>query len=186
MKKTDVCPWQAGPVLMMSFRKLFHNPKKITGGYLSGGMTVLDIGCGMGYFTIPMAEIVGDNGKVIAVDLQSGMLDGLKRNSDKAGVKNIIAHQCEKNTLALDEWAGKIDFALIFWMLHEVPDSQRLILEVRSALSEHGVLLFSEPTLGHVSAEQFGKSLDIITATGFKIKTSPKVTLGRTVLLEKI
>ena len=186
MKKTDVCPWQAAPVLLMSIRKPFHNPRSIVDKYISDGMTVLDIGCGMGYFSIPMADMVGESGKVIATDLQSEMLDGLKRYSAKAGVNNIITHKCEKNTLALDGWAGKIDLALIFWMLHEVPDSQRLIHEVRSALSDYGVLFFSEPKLGHVSAKQFEASLDMITLTGFKITASPKVTLGRTALLEKI
>ena len=186
MKKTDVCPWQAAPILLMSVRKPLHNPRKIVGKYISDGMTVLDIGCGMGYFSVPMAGMAGDSGKVIAVDLQLEMLGGLKRNAAKAGVNNIITHQCEKNTLALDEWAGNVDFALVFWMLHEVPDSQRLILEVRAALSEHGVLFFSEPKLGHVSAEQFGESLDMITSTGFKTTALPKVTFGRTALLEKV
>ena len=185
MKKTDVCPWQAGPFLMMSLRGFLHNPKKITGNYLSNGMTVLDIGCGMGYFSIPMAELVGNNGKIVAVDFQSGMLDGLMRNSAKAGLSNIVAHHCEKNTLALDEWAGKVDFALIFWMLHEVPDCHRLTLEVRAAMSEHGVLLYSESKLGHVSAGQFNKSLTMITSAGFNVKASPKVALGRAALLEK-
>ena len=186
MKKTDVCPWQAAPVLLMTIRKPFHNPRRIVENYISDGMTVMDIGCGMGYFSIPMAKMVGESGKVIAVDLQSEMLDGLKRYSAKAGVNNIITHQCKKNTLDLDRWAGKIDFALIFWMLHEVPDSRRLILEMRTTLSEHGVLFFSEPKLGHVSIGKFKESLDMITSTGFKITASPKVTFGRTALLEKL
>ena len=146
----------------------------------------LDIGCGMGYFSVPMAEMVGERGKVIAVDLQPEMLGGLKRNAAKTGINNIITHQCEKNTLSLDEWAGKVDLALIFWMLHEVPDSQRLILEMRSTLSEDGLLFFSEPTLGHVNAGKFKESLDMITSTGFKITASPEVTFGRTALLEKV
>ena len=186
MKKTDVCPWQAAPVLLMTIRKPLHNPRKIVEKYLSDGMTVMDIGCGMGYFSIPMAEMVGEGGKIVAVDLQSEMLEGLKRYSAKAGIKNIITHQCQKGTLDLDGWAGKIDFALMFWMLHEVPDSLRLILEMRTALSEHGVLFFSEPKLGHVSAGKFKESLDMITSTGFKVTDSPKVTFGRTALLEKV
>ena len=186
LKKTDVCPWQVAPILLMTVRKPLHNPRKIVGQYITEGMTVLDIGCGMGYFTIPMAEMVGGSGKVIAADLQPEMLDGLRRNAAKAEVHNIITHQCKKNTLALDDWAGKIDFALIFWMLHEVPDSERLILEMRSALSDHGVLFFSEPKFGHVSADQFKESLDMITSSGFRITEYPKVTLGRTALLEKL
>ena len=79
---------------------------------------------------------------------------------------------------------GKIDFALIFWVLHEVPDSARLIREVYAALSNHGKLLFVEPK-GHVSERHFDKSLDMMFSAGFKKTGSLKVGLSRAALLEK-
>ena len=184
MEKQHICPWQGGSLLAASVRKVLHNPKNILRSYLSDGMTAADIGCGMGYFTLPMACIVGNNGKVIAVDLQPEMLDGLKRKTDKNGITNIIPHQCKTDTLALDEWAGKIDFVIVFWMLHEVPDSERLIREVYAALSDRGKLLFVEPK-GHVNARDFNKSLEIISSFGFTKTASPKIGFSRAALFEK-
>ena len=94
MNNQSVCPWQASSILTMPIRRLAHNPHRIVSPYLSEGMTVMDIGCGVGFFTIPMSEIAGKQGKVIAVDLQPEMLAGLDKNVGKAGVDNITLHQC--------------------------------------------------------------------------------------------
>ena len=184
MEKQHICPWQGGSLLAASVRKVLHNPKNILRPYLSGGMTAADIGCGMGYFTLPMASFIGNNGKVIAVDLQPEMLAGLKRKTDKKGITNIIPYQCKTDTLSLDEWAEKVDFVIVFWMLHEVPDSERLIREVYAALSNRGKLLFVEPK-GHVDAKHFNKSLEIITSVGFTKAASPKIGFSRAALFEK-
>jgi len=59
------------------------------------GDRVVDIGCGMGYFTIPMAKLVQKKGKVIAVDMQFKMLSGLWKRANQAGVgEQIDLHQC--------------------------------------------------------------------------------------------
>ena len=184
MEKLHVCPWQGGPILASSVRKLLHNPRNILRPYLTDGMTAMDIGCAMGYFSIPMAELIGDAGKVIAVDLQPEMLEGLRRRVVKDGITNIHTHQCKIDALSLDEWAGKIDFALVFWMLHEVPDSNRLIGEVYAALSDRGKLLFVEPK-GHVNAEKYNASLEMMISAGFKLTASPKIGFSRASLLEK-
>ena len=89
MSSTGICSWRGGPLLTASARKLIQNPKRIVGSYLSDGMSAVDIGCGMGFFTLPMADIVGTQGKVIAVDLQPEMLAGLKERASKAGCRNI-------------------------------------------------------------------------------------------------
>jgi SAM-dependent methyltransferase len=84
----------------------------------------------------------------------------------------------------LDEWEGQIDFALVFWMLHEVPDSQRLVQEVYGALSEQGRLLYVEP-IGHVSKGLFEKNLETMLDVGFKVVSSPTVAFSRSVVMEK-
>ena len=81
-----VCPWWSVPFTIdPPFRRLVHDPQKIVGPYVKPGMTVMDVGCGVGWFSIPMARMVGDQGKVIAVDLQPQMLDMLRRRAEKAG-----------------------------------------------------------------------------------------------------
>jgi len=69
-----VCPAWLGHFLANPIRKLIHPPQKILSPYVREGMTVLDIGCGMGFFRISLAQMVGPNGKVIWVDMQEKML----------------------------------------------------------------------------------------------------------------
>lgn len=180
----SICPWRAGPILTASIRKLFHNPRRILTPYLSEGMTAMDVGCGMGFFTLPMSGIVGKSGKVIAVDLQPEMLGGLKKNAAKIGAENIMPHQCATDSLRVEEWNGAVDFALISWMLHEVPDQERLIRELCATLSDNGKLLFVEPYM-HVSGDAFQNSLNMITKCGFAVADAPKVTMSHTALLRK-
>ena len=64
-----VCPVERAGSLDNTIRRWLQNPKKILGPYLDEGMTVVDIGCGPGFFSIDMAQMVGKSGRVIAVDL---------------------------------------------------------------------------------------------------------------------
>ena len=66
------------------FRKLIHDPKKMFKKYVHEGMTVMDIGCGLGCFSIDLAKMVGKEGKVYSVDLQKGMLDRLMKRAKRA------------------------------------------------------------------------------------------------------
>ena len=123
-----VCPWWGGYFIDNPIRRLFHNPEKIVGPYVGPGMTVMDVGCGMGFCSIAMAKIVGDSGLVIAVDLQQEMLDVLWQRATVAGVANRIRlHKCEQDRFGVDAQA---DFALAFMMVHEVPDQRRLLGEI--------------------------------------------------------
>ena len=184
MEHGKICPWQAGSVLASGLRKMFHNPHRILAPYLSEGMKAMDIGCGMGYFTIPMSGMVGKQGTVIAVDLQPEMLAGLKTNAEKAGCENITAHQCGYDSLDINQWDRAVDFALIFMMLHEVPDAERLIREICGALKPGGKLLFAEP-IGHVDKKKFQSSLSMIQQSGFDAVGSPKISICRAAIFQK-
>ena len=70
-----VCPSWLAFVLNNPLRKLLQNPEKILKGLVQEGQTAVDLGCGPGFFTLPLARMVGESGRVIAVDLQSKMLD---------------------------------------------------------------------------------------------------------------
>ena len=99
---------------------MLQNPNKILKKHIKEGMTVLDIGCGSGFFSTEIAKMVGDSGKVIAVDLQEGMLKLLKTKIQGTEIeKRIRLHKCEERTIDISE---KVDFALAFYMVHEVPD----------------------------------------------------------------
>jgi len=86
-----VCPVWIGYLLTSPIRKLFQNPQKLLGPYIEKDMVVLGAGCAMGFFSLPAAQMVGENGKVICVDIQKEMIKSLKRRALKAGVIDRIA-----------------------------------------------------------------------------------------------
>jgi ubiquinone/menaquinone biosynthesis C-methylase UbiE len=143
-------------------------------------MTVVDIGCGMGYFTIGMARLTGQEGKVIAVDLQQRMLDALSRRSRKARVaERIVLHRCRKDELGVQE---PVDFALAFWMAHEVPDKSRFFREILSFLKPRGRLLVAEPKV-HVTKTSLERTVAACRDAGFLVLEEPRVALSRAVLM---
>jgi ubiquinone/menaquinone biosynthesis C-methylase UbiE len=178
-----VCPWWGGYFIDNPLRRLLHNPVKIVGPYVQPGMTVMDVGCGMGLFSIAMAKIVGDQGRVIAVDLQQKMLDVLRRRAQRAGVADRIqTHKCEEDHLGVDAQA---DFALAFMMIHEVPDQRRLLGEIHACLRPSGKLLVAEPKL-HVSGKAFEQTVATAEELGFRPIGEPRVHGCRAVVFEKV
>src|SRR5512144_604865 len=86
----DVCPWWLGYVLANPLRRLYQNPTSILAPYLRPGMTVIETGPGMGFFTLDIARLAGNSGRVIAIDVQPKMLSGLRRRARRAGVLDRI------------------------------------------------------------------------------------------------
>jgi len=177
-----VCPWWGGYFIDNPLRRLLHNPEKILRSYVKPGMTAMDVGCGMGLFSIAMAKIVGKDGKVIAVDLQQKMLDVLQNRAKKAGVaERIMTHRCEATSIGLDE---PVDFALAFYSAHEVPDLRRLLSEIHECLRPDARFLVVEP-IGHVTSKDFEAMLTMAHEIGLRVQERPKVRLSRAALLVK-
>ncbi len=175
-----VCPWWGGYFIDNPLRRLLHNPEKILGPYVKPGMTVMDFGCGMGLFSIAMAKLAGDEGKVIAVDLQQEMLDVLVKRAGKAGVvERITTHRCEADSIGLTE---PVDFALAFYSAHEVPNLRRLLAEIHGCLRPGGESLVVEP-IGHVALKDFEAMLSLAEEIGFRLQERPRVRLSRAALL---
>ena len=176
-----VCPWWGGYFIDNPLRRLLHNPRRIVGPYVKTGMTVMDVGCGMGGFTIAMARMVGDQGHVLAVDLQQRMLDVLRRRAEKAAVAGRIqTHKCEQDRLGIEVQA---DFALAFAMVHEVPDQRRLLGEIHRCLKPSGRLLVAEPKI-HVPGRAFQQTVSTAEELGFRVVEKPWVRWCHAVLLE--
>jgi 2-polyprenyl-3-methyl-5-hydroxy-6-metoxy-1,4-benzoquinol methylase len=179
VRDQHVCPWWCCFTFDNFLRKLFHNPEKILRPYILKGSTVLDIGPGMGYFSIPLARMVGETGKVIAADVQPEMLRALWMRAKKAGVEHqMITHLCKTDSLGLNT---QVDFVLAFWMVHEVPNPFLFFKEIRSLLQFSAKLLLSEPIL-HVNQAMFEKTVKTAESCGLTLMEKPKISLSRSAL----
>ena len=177
-----VCPWWLCYSFDNPLRRLIHDPERLLEPYVKPGMTVVDIGCGMGCFTLGLAKLVGPGGKVIAVDLQEKMLAALSRRAHRAGLSDrIVLHRCRPDRLGVEEPA---DFVLAFWMVHEVRDKPRFFAQISAFLKPDGRLLLVEPKF-HVARSIFGRTVEVCRAAGFRLLGEPAVALSRAVLMEK-
>lgn len=180
-----VCPWWVGWFLASPIRRFAHNPRKILAPHIRPGMTVLDLGPGMATFTLDLARFVGASGRVIAADVQPRMLGQVEKRAAKAG----LLHRIETRLVRDDgSWAkdlaGTVDFALAFYMVHEVSDARAFFALVRSTLAPGGKLLVVEPKM-HVSARAYAGTVDAARQAGFEIVDYPKIRRSRATLLSR-
>lgn len=175
-KDKTICPVERAGGLDNFVRKLLQNPQKLLGPYIKEGMNVLDLGCGPGFFSVEMAKMLKNSGKVIAADLQNGMLDIVQKKITGTNLEDrIVVHKCTEKSIDLKE---KVDFILAFYMVHEVPDQDQLFRELKSILKPGGQLFVIEPKF-HVSKSAFESMMDRVRNIGFKISEQPKIFFSR-------
>ncbi len=175
-----VCPWWLCFTFDNPLRKLLHNPEAILRPYVQPGKNVIDIGAGMGYFSSPLAKLVGPSGHLTAIDIQPRMLSALAKRAQRSGVsERITTHLASQESLGTHP---KADFILAFWMLHEVPDRQRFLTEVCNLLKPDGIFLLAEPII-HVPKKSFFQTLETAEEIGFSIKEHPRIRLSHSALL---
>jgi len=177
-----VCPAWFAWVINNPLRRWLHKPEEILGRLIAPGVTVVELGCGSGPFTIALARMVGSSGRVIAADVQPAMLAKVRRRVARAGVQDRVElHQCAREHVGLPT---KVDFVLAFWMVHEVPNAVALFTEMYAALNPDGKLLLVEPRL-HVGRRDFEKEVDAALEAKLKLLARPPVRLSRAALLAK-
>jgi len=176
------CPWWLLFTFDNPLRRFVHDPQKILRPYVQQGDKVLDVGCGMGFFTLGLAELVGKNGRVIAADLQEQMLAGLRKRARKAGLlERIQLCQSAPDDIGVDE---SIDFALAFWMVHEVRQPAAFLGQIHELLLPGGKFLIVEPRI-HVSGKAFAQTVSLAEDVGFRRMEQPKVRASRAVLFAR-
>lgn len=181
LDKAHVCSHNHSIFLDNFIRRLFQNPTKITKGYINEGDTVIDLGCGSGFFTTDMATMVGKNGKVYAVDLQKEMLTKLVKKLERYNLKDrVVIHQCKAGSISLEKVGA--DFILAYYMVHETPDHKTFLKEVRSLLKPDGKFLMVEPPF-HVSKKKFNQISQSAIEVGFNILDRPCKKGGMSLLL---
>jgi ubiquinone/menaquinone biosynthesis C-methylase UbiE len=164
---------------------LWYAPGALVEPHLKAGMTVLEPGPGMGFFTIEIARLVGADGRVVAVDIESKMLDVLKRRAAKAGVAHQIdARVCAAESMGLTDLAGQVDFVLACAVVHELPSPSAFFQEAAQTMKTGAALLFIEPS-GHVTNQEFDRELELAAGAGLAVAERPSIRRSHAALLQK-
>ena len=163
-------------------RPYIHNCHKLFADYVRPGMRVLDLGCGAGFATLALADMVGGRGEVVAVDLQQEMLDILKQRLAGTDLENRVRLQC----CSADDLdvPGRFDFINAFYMVHEVGDKRAFFREAHGALAHQAHLFIAEP-LFHVSAKEFELMLETAVSCGLAVTCRPRVMFSRAVVFQR-
>jgi len=179
-EQKQIFPVERAKGLDNSFRKLLHNPQKILKPYIKEGMTVLDVGCGPGFFSVEIAKMLNDSGKVIAADVQEGMLEIIRKKIEETALEQrIVLHKSGYENIDIDE---KLDLVIAFYMVHEVRNQKSFFEELISLLKPNGVIFIMEPKF-EVKKSEFIEMVDRLKEYGFVTIKSPKVFLSWTVAL---
>jgi ubiquinone/menaquinone biosynthesis C-methylase UbiE len=181
-RNNRICPVERAGILDHRIRRWLQDPQKILRPYIEEGMTVLDIGCGPGFFSIDLAHMVGRSGRVIASDLQEGMLQKLRDKIQGTELEErITLHQCKEDKVGV---SVNVDFVLAFYMVHEVPNPKEFFREITSILKWDGQVLIVEPPF-RVSKMAFEETIRKARDAGLKPVEGPKVFLSKAVILKK-
>lgn len=185
VKQHRVCPWWLGYFLMSPFLRGGQKPAEILGPYVHEGMTVLEPGSGMGFFTIDLARMVGKSGRVVALDVQPKMLDRLKSRAAKAGVLDRVdARLTPTDSMNINDLSRSVDFTLAFAVVHEFPSAAPFFSEIGEACKAGATVLLAEP-LGHVKPPEFESELHAASEAGFEVADRPSIRKYHAALLKR-
>lgn len=146
------------------------------------GMAVVDVGCGPGRLTVPTAQAVGAEGRVVAVDMQEGMLDRARAKVLAAGLANVEFVQAGVGEGGLE--VGVFDRALLVTVLGEIPDRETAFREIFASLKPGGILSVTE-VIFDPHFQRRSAVTRLATAAGFREKAFHGHRLAYTLHLER-
>ncbi len=129
--------------------------------------------------------MVGVGGRVIAVDLQEGMIRGLKKRAKKTKYcNNLETVVCDEDSLCIKNYHNKIDFILLYAVLHEIKNKKKALSELFDVLKKNGKILFGEPNFV-INQKAFDKSIDLAKKVDFCVANDQIKYKGFWKILEK-
>jgi ubiquinone/menaquinone biosynthesis C-methylase UbiE len=179
------------PLFVASFldsrlRKTMQPPHKIVErSGIQEAMTVMELGCGPGTYTLDIARAVGDGGRIYAVDIQRAMIDKLEKKLQKPenrDVQNVIPKVANAYELPLPEEC--LDSVVVICALQEIPDRQRALGELYRVLRPRGVLAVTEWAVDPDYPLR-GTTKRICEQAGFKLRESRGNLFHYTLQFEK-
>jgi ubiquinone/menaquinone biosynthesis C-methylase UbiE len=185
MAEHRTCPWWLGYFLICPARRLLQKPAEILEPYVREGMTVVEPGPGMGFFTLELARLAGPSGRVIVVDVQPPMLARLGRRAARAGLaERLDMRLAQSDSMGLQDVTGSADFVLVFAVLHEMPSDRSFFRQAADVLKPGGRLLLAEPA-GHVKPLRFEAELAAAAEAGLELVERPAIRRSHAALLKK-
>ncbi len=157
-------------------RKILPPEQVLSEFGLTQGDIVADVGCGIGFFSLPAVEFVGEQGKVYALDISSDMIETLQQKKEQKQLNNLIPMVTEENNLKLSEHTAT--FALLSTVLHEAENLHEFLAETKRILQPGGKIAIIEwkyqqtekgPPIDHrLSPEQINKMLEELNFLGIR------------------
>lgn len=181
LTNTHLHPLENVSMLESRFRRVLQNPKRILKKHIRQGMTVLDLGCGTGFFTLEIAKLLDGKGKVIAIDVQEGMLEIMKQKLKDSELKQQI--QIINNKAQNLGFTEKVDFILAFYSFHEMKYIDNIIQGLREIVKQETKILIAEQKV-HVSKAMFETIVNKMTNKGFVVCERPKMFFSRSVMMK--
>lgn len=161
-----IFPVERAGSLLNPLRRIVQPPSRTVGRLgLSGRETVLEIGCGPGYFTGALAAGVGDDGLVVALDLQAGMLQLARARTRSRRVRYV-----QGDATGLPVGGGSIDVAVVVLMLGEVPERARCVAELARVVRVGGRAIFCESRRDS-DFIRLGALVALVEPSGFRLES---------------
>jgi len=169
------CPWLMQYLLASPLRRLAEPPGQLVGPFVRRGFTVVEPGCGFGFVSLELARLVGEEGKIISVDVEPRAVKRLEARARKAGLDGrMVLRSCGPRDLGLADYEGQVDLIAVIHTLHELEDLPGFLIQAAALLKPSGRLLVVEPS-GHVKPESFKAELACCQLAGFDVLETPEM-----------